>query len=470
MKNSGIGLVVIGFASQEVWPTFFESLAASSVVPEAVVVVENSAVPPKGLADLYVPGVTLIHLPENPGYGSGANAGVAALPAHCSRVIICNPDIIWQRESIAELDKALNDNPTVGVAGPKTLNDDGSTYPSARAFPGIRIGIGHALLGELWKSNPWTTKYLGEYGGSAPRIVDWVSGACLMVKRVSFEAIDGFDSGYFMFFEDVDFGWRARVAGHSVIVASDAVGYHAQAAASERRTVDVKGALLHRPLLLDRRNAAYVLLANASMWALPMLSLQLLAGALFRSVGYLIAKLPGYASDEILAILTLIIHPTELLAARRARKKSRFISGAAVKAFIPSRFQQIRSSVARAIDALRESVIPDREETVVNSALEINEDESINLNLNNYVEDLDGDDEEEDIIVDDDDDELKIDFDKPVDENACNLNFVTWTSRINQVVQNIDFFLSWDTAWLNCSWRFLNCPLLVIPVNALLVF
>ena len=229
MKNSGIGLVVIGYASQEVWPTFFESLATSSVIPEAVVVVENSAVAPIGLADLYVPGVTLIHLPENPGYGSGANAGVAALPAHCSRVIICNPDIIWQRESIAELDKALNDNPTVGVAGPKTLNDDGSTYPSARAFPGIRIGIGHALFGELWKSNPWTTQYLGEYGGSAPRIVDWVSGACLMVKRVSFEAIDGFDSGYFMFFEDVDLcfrlkkhQWRSLYVPHAVITHSGA--------------------------------------------------------------------------------------------------------------------------------------------------------------------------------------------------------------------------------------------------------
>ena len=88
--------------------------------------------------------------------------------------------------------------------------------------------------------------------------------------------------------------------------------YHAEAAASERRSVDVKDAVLHRPLLLDRRNAAFVLLANSSRWILPWVAIQLLFTALGRSVIYLLAKLPGYAADEIAAIGLLIFKPPDL--------------------------------------------------------------------------------------------------------------------------------------------------------------
>jgi len=105
----------------------------------------------------------------------------------------------------------------------------------------------------------------------------------------------GFDPNLELFRDDVDFGWRLHAAGHSAIVVSSAIGYHAQAAATERRAIDIEGAPLHRPLLLDRRNAAYVLLANSSWWKLPLLALQLLSGALIRAIAFLFAKLPGYA-------------------------------------------------------------------------------------------------------------------------------------------------------------------------------
>ncbi|MEY3578838.1 MAG: hypothetical protein RIS49_816, partial [Actinomycetota bacterium] len=172
---------------------------------------------------------------------------------------------------------------------------------------------------------------------------------------------------------------RARVAGHSVIAVSDAIGYHAQASSNERRSVDVEGALLHRPLLLDRRNAAYVLLANSSLFALPWLSLQLLSGAILRSIGYLFAKLPGYASDELLAIATLIIHPAELLEARKVRKQHRLISSRVVKTFIPSRTVQIRASFNRNIALLRSTILPDAkvQDSPTVSDLTIDDDEDL---------------------------------------------------------------------------------------------
>ena len=316
--------------------------------------------------------IPTISLDREIGFGEAISYAVGQLPPTTDPlnewIWVLHDDCAFAKDALENLLTAVSERPNVAMAGPKLLGWHDRTHL-------LEVGISLATNGARWTGLEQAEYDQGQRDGVHEVLA--VSTAGALIRRDVYEELGGFDKNLELFRDDVDFGWRARVAGHSVIVATDAVGYHAQAAASERRTVDVKGALLHRPLLLDRRNAAYVLLANASIWALPMLSLQLLAGAIFRSVGYLFAKLPGYASDELLAILTLIIHPTEILAARKARKKSRFISSAAVKPFIPSRFQQIRSSAARAIDALRERVIPDREETVVNSALEINEDEDL---------------------------------------------------------------------------------------------
>jgi hypothetical protein len=130
--------------------------------------------------------------------------------------------------------------------------------------------------------------------------------------------------------------------------------------------------------LLDRRNAAYVLLANSSWWALPWLSLQLLGGALLRSIGYLFAKLPGYASDELLAVASLLTRPKTLLNARKERKAHRFITSRVVRAFIPSRYKQLRSATTRTIEAIREKILPELpDDSLVVSELTINEDEDL---------------------------------------------------------------------------------------------
>ncbi|CAB5057915.1 unannotated protein [freshwater metagenome] len=256
------------------------------------------------------------------------------------------------------------------MAGPKLLGWHNRTHL-------LEVGISLATNGARWTGLEPSEYDQGQRDGVHEVLS--VSTAGALIRRDVFEELGGFDNNLELFRDDVDFGWRVRTAGHSVVVVTDAVGYHAQAATNERRPIDVKGAFLHRPLLLDRRNAAYVLLANSSLWSLPWLSLQLLSGALVRSIGYLFAKLPGYASDEILAIASLLIHPTELLEARKARKKSRYISSRVVKSFIPSRFTQLRSSISRSFEVLRTKLLPDdpAETSPAQSDLTLNEDEDL---------------------------------------------------------------------------------------------
>jgi hypothetical protein len=256
------------------------------------------------------------------------------------------------------------------MAGPKLLGWHDRTHL-------IEQGISIASNGARWTGLEPAEYDQGQHDGIHEVLA--VSTAGALIRRDIFEELGGFDLNLELFRDDVDFGWRARVAGHSVIAVSDAIGYHAQASSNERRSVDVEGALLHRPLLLDRRNAAYVLLANSSLFALPWLSLQLLSGAILRSIGYLFAKLPGYASDELLAIATLIIHPAELLEARKVRKQHRLVSSRVVKTFIPSRTSQLRASINRTANLLRSKILPDAkyQDSPVMSDLAIDEDEDL---------------------------------------------------------------------------------------------
>jgi hypothetical protein len=86
-------------------------------------------------------------------------------------------------------------------------------------------------------------------------------------------------------------------------------------------------------------------------------------------VGYLFAKLPGYAADEILAIGNLLVKPGELLKARKARKSTRLVSARVVSQFIPSRGRQFRLAIDRGLSSLREFILKPTEESILDESL-----------------------------------------------------------------------------------------------------
>ena len=245
--NPPYGLVVVGYESESEWEGFFDSVQKSTISPDQIVVVDNSpqlSVPQKISGALPI---QVIHRPSNPGYGAAANAGMVALAPGIEWVVVCNPDTRFQKDTLDMLLAERDAFTHAGILGPSIVNPLNVVYPSARAIPGIRIGIGHALFARLWPTNPWTTAYLGTYTDLNPRSVGWVSGAFLLINREVFSSVDGFDEGFFMFFEDVDLGMRIKQAGYRNVYVPRARVTHSGAASTTAH---------HKEMLLAHHRSA----------------------------------------------------------------------------------------------------------------------------------------------------------------------------------------------------------------------
>ncbi len=304
------------------------------------------------------------------GFGQAISLAVNKLPKSVDHewIWLIHDDCAPAPTALAELLAAIDDRPQVVMVGPKLLGWHDRTHL-------LEAGVSIAGNGARWTGLEPLEYDQGQHDGNHDVLA--VSTAGALIRRDVFEELGGLDPNLTLFRDDVDFGWRARAAGHSVMAATGAVAFHAQASANERRTVEVDGAFLHRPLLLDRRNAAYVLLANSSWWILPWLVIQLLGTAIARAIGYLIAKLPGYAADEILAVGSLIVRPGLIIAARKVRKKQRFVSARVIAEFIPPRWSQIRLASEGVVDAVRAKLFPENNQISTSSVLDANEDEDL---------------------------------------------------------------------------------------------
>lgn len=212
---ANLAVVTVSYNSSAQLEPFLASIAAQSGRPAQVVIADNASADvarSRVIAD--ASGVRLLELHENRGYGGAVNAAVASLPSSVTEVLISNPDVELLPDSLAVLSASMDLDPMVGAVGPLILNADGTVYPSARNLPSLRTGIGHALFSRSWPTNPWTRSYRAERAVEVERRdAGWLSGSCLLVRRSAFEEIGGFDEGYFMYFEDVDLGYRLGRAG-----------------------------------------------------------------------------------------------------------------------------------------------------------------------------------------------------------------------------------------------------------------
>lgn len=214
LPPSDVAIITVSYNSSSQLNDFLSSALKTVSSPKHITVVDNKS------ADIEITeqltnslGVNLLKLETNLGYGSAINRAVPQLSQDLRTLLICNPDSELNVEAVVELRNAVQAE-RVGVAGPKILNLDGTVYPSARSIPSLRNGIGHAFFANIWQNNPWTKNYLSDAHHKTSTVpTGWVSGACLAIRRDVFSSIGGFDERYFMYFEDVDLGFRLTQLG-----------------------------------------------------------------------------------------------------------------------------------------------------------------------------------------------------------------------------------------------------------------
>lgn len=231
--------VVVNYESGPSLARCVDDLAACGLA--TVVVVDNGSTDGSLVAGIAAaPGIEVVDPGVNLGYGTATNRGAAASTSEF--VLVCNPDLEVPADAVETLADALDRDPGLALVGPLIRTPSGDRYPSARQFPSMIDAAGHAMLGIFAPDNRFTRSYqrseLDATGDDASGIgtvdVDWVSGACFLVRREAFEEVGGFDESFFMYLEDVDLCWRLERAGWRVGYVPAAEVTHLQGRSTDR--------------------------------------------------------------------------------------------------------------------------------------------------------------------------------------------------------------------------------------------
>ena len=232
-----LAVVVVNHNAGNFLPACLSSIqAAAGELALDVVLVDNAST--DGSTERVVeahPSLRVVPNRINRGFAAAANQGVRATTAPF--VFLLNPDAEIIGGSLASLVKVAADRPSAGILGPLVRNSDGSIQASARKIPTILESLGHAFLGPLAPNNRFSRSYtMAAWDRSSEREVEWVSGSAMLVRRDAFEAVQGFDEGYFMYVEDVDICTRLREAGWSVLFSPELEVVHETGVSARNRS------------------------------------------------------------------------------------------------------------------------------------------------------------------------------------------------------------------------------------------
>lgn len=232
-----LSAIIVSYRTPEEVAAAVASLCAQTLPPDEIVIVDNSA--PDGAPLPQLPeleGVRIERPRMNLGYGAGCNLG--ARSASGDDLLILNADVVLAAGAAAALVERLHSDDRIAVVGPRIFSR-GEVQLSARAFPSLRTGLlgRRSLLTRLLvRARRYPAEFRRVPGSGGP--VDWVSGACMLVRRAAFDAVGGFDEEYWMYWEDADLCRRLVDEGWKVHFEPTGVVHHATGASgTSARTI-----------------------------------------------------------------------------------------------------------------------------------------------------------------------------------------------------------------------------------------
>lgn len=227
MKTPELTVIVVNYNVKDLVLACLRSLYVSSDKDMTeVIVVDNTSI--DGSVDAIkqeFPGVRLIANTENVGFARACNQGAAMAGGEV--LLFLNPDTVVNREAVAGLVSVLKNNPKIGIAGPQLVYPDGRSQASAFRFvtPSVYIMnsmIVGRLLGKVYKTvfgrpHTLTSQFFPERPSVALFEPDYITGACLAIRREVFKEVGGFPENCFIYNDDTALAWRAKSRGYSVV-------------------------------------------------------------------------------------------------------------------------------------------------------------------------------------------------------------------------------------------------------------
>lgn len=275
-----IDVVVVNFNAREYLRSCLLTVLPQH--PAQVVVVDNAS--EDGSVEMMrteFPDVHLIVNEADVGYGAGANQGIAACRAR--HVLLLSADTLLHPGVLRALDGQLERHPSAAIVGPRLVRPDGSLQRSGRPWPEP------ITLRPLIRHIPrLRDRYLGTWPHTRDRLVPWLSGAALAIRREAFERVGGFDTAFFLYYEEVDLCRRLGAAGWQKRFTPQATVSHAGGASTEARRADMKVQRYLSSVLYYERHYGGLQLARvlalqravvAGWWLRDVLRLRLARGA-----------------------------------------------------------------------------------------------------------------------------------------------------------------------------------------------
>jgi GT2 family glycosyltransferase/lipopolysaccharide/colanic/teichoic acid biosynthesis glycosyltransferase len=213
-----LSIVIVSYNTRKLIRRCLESLRAFPPRGAFEVLVVDNASRDGSVAMLRdeFPWVRVLANRHNLGYSAAVNQGLDATRGEY--VLVLNPDIVVRESALDRMLDFMDEHPDAGIAAAKLLNTDGTLQHSCRSFytPSTLL-MRRTPLGRLFPNSRVIRQHLMlDYDHMTPRAVDWVIGACMLVRRSAAEAVGGMDERFFLYFEDVDWCYRMGRQGWKV--------------------------------------------------------------------------------------------------------------------------------------------------------------------------------------------------------------------------------------------------------------
>ena len=255
-----LAIIIVNFRARDMLRECLKSVLASVGIAPDVFVVDNLS--RDGSVEMVAgefPGVHLIALDQNVGYGCANNIGIRAALAESAAqpryVLILNPDTVLPPSALSEMVAFLDQHPRVGAVGPKLVRSDGSLDKACRrGFPTPAVALYHfAGLDRLFPTSPRFGRYNMTFlDADAPGEVDSLVGAFMLVRREALEQAGVFDEAFFMYGEDLDLCYRIRAKGWQVYYNPVVTVLHHKGVSSRQNSTRANYEF-HRAMLLFHR-------------------------------------------------------------------------------------------------------------------------------------------------------------------------------------------------------------------------